>query len=85
MSKVFIITPKRTKMEENKRLILEKNLLNVFEKYGDLQIKYNKDDKHYIDIKIDPYVVCLEYNWNYENKKKKLEKSRNNCLHSPRI
>ena len=38
MSKVFIITPKRIKMEENKRLILEKNLLNVFEKYGDLQI-----------------------------------------------
>ena len=66
MSKVFIITPKRIKMEENNRLILEKNLLNVFEKYGDLQIKYNKDDKHYIDIKIDPYVICLEYDWKQE-------------------
>ena len=48
-------------MEENKRLILEKNLLNVFEKYGDLQIKYNKDDKHYIDIKIGSLAKpCVE-------------------------
>jgi hypothetical protein len=53
-------------MEETFKLIQEKNLLNVFEKYSDLQIKYNKDDKHYIDIKIDPYVICLEYDWKQE-------------------
>lgn len=44
--------------------VQEKNLLNVFEKYGDLQIKYNKDD--YIDIKIYPYVIRFEYNWKQE-------------------
>ena len=66
MSKVFIITPKRIKMEEDIKLIQEKNLLDVFEKFSDLQIKYEKDDKHYIDVKIEPYVICLEYNWKQE-------------------
>ena len=51
-------------MEEDNKLIQEKNLLNVFEKYGDLQIKYEKEDKHYIiDVKIEPYIICLVYNW----------------------
>ena len=53
-------------MEEDIKLIQEKNLLNIFERFGDLQIKYEKEDKYYIDIKIDPYVVCLEYNWKQE-------------------
>ena len=66
MSKVFIITPKRIKMEEDIKLIQEKNLLDVFEKYSDLQIKYKKEDKHYIDVIIEPYIICLEYNWKRE-------------------
>ncbi len=66
MSKVFIITPKRIKMEEDIKLIQEKNLLNVFERYSDLQIKYEKEDKHYINVKIEQYVICLEYNWKQE-------------------
>ena len=41
-------------MEEDNKLIQEKNLLDVFEKYSDLQIKYEKGDKHYIDVKIEP-------------------------------
>ena len=53
-------------MEEDNKLIQEKNLLDVFEKYSDLQIKYEKEDKHYIDVKIEPYVICLEYNWKQE-------------------
>lgn len=53
-------------MEEYNKLIQEKNLLDVFEKYSDLQIKYKKEDKHYIDVKIEPYVICLEYNWKQE-------------------
>ena len=53
-------------MEEDIKLIQEKNLLNVFEKYSDLQIKYEKEDKHYINVKIEPYVICLEYNWKQE-------------------
>ena len=31
-------------MEEDNKLIQEKNLLDVFEKYSDLQIKYEKED-----------------------------------------
>ena len=53
-------------MEEYNKLIQEKNLLDVFEKYSDLQIKYKKEDKHYIDVKIEPYIICLEYNWKQE-------------------
>ena len=53
-------------MEEDNKLIQEKYLLDVFEKYSDLQIKYKKEDKHYIDVKIEPYVICLEYNWKQE-------------------
>lgn len=53
-------------MEEDNKLIQEKNLLDVFEKYSDLQIKYKKEDKHYIDVKIEPYIICLEYNWKQE-------------------
>ena len=53
-------------MEEDNKLIQEKYLLDVFEKYSDLQIKYEKEDKHYIDVKIEPYVICLEYNWKQE-------------------
>ena len=53
-------------MEEDNKLIQEKNLLDVFEKYSDLQIKYEKEDKHYIDVIIEPYVICLEYNWKQE-------------------
>ena len=53
-------------MEEYNKLIQEKNLLDVFEKFSDLQIKYKKGDKHYIDVKIEPYVICLEYNWKQE-------------------
>ena len=53
-------------MEEDNKHIQEKNLLDVFEKYSDLQIKYEKEDKHYIDVKIEPYVICLEYNWKQE-------------------
>ena len=53
-------------MEEYNKLIQEKNLLDVFEKYSDLQIKYEKEDKHYIDVKIEPYIICLEYNWKQE-------------------
>jgi hypothetical protein len=53
-------------MEEYNKLIQEKNLLDVFEKYSDLQIKYEKEDKHYIDVKIEPYAICLEYNWKQE-------------------
>ena len=53
-------------MEEDIKLIQEKNLLNVFEKYSDLQIKYEKEDKHYVNVKIEPYVICLEYNWKQE-------------------
>jgi len=53
-------------MEEYNKLIQEKNLLDVFEKFSDLQIKYEKGDKHYIDVKIEPYVICLEYNWKRE-------------------
>ena len=33
-------------MEEDNKLIQEKYLLDVFEKYSDLQIKYEKEDKH---------------------------------------
>ena len=53
-------------MEEDLKLIQERYLLNVFEKYSDLQIKYEKEDKHYINVKIEPYVICLEYNWKQE-------------------
>ena len=53
-------------MEEDNKLIQEKYLLDVFEKYSDLQIKYKKEDKHYIDVKIEPYVICLVYNWKRE-------------------
>lgn len=53
-------------MEEYNKLIQEKNLLDVFEKYSDLQIKYKKEDRHYIDVKIEPYIICLEYNWKQE-------------------
>ena len=53
-------------MEEDNKHIQEKNLLDVFEKYSDLQIKYKKEDKHYIDVKIEPYIICLEYNWKQE-------------------
>ena len=53
-------------MEEDNKHIQEKNLLDVFEKYSDLQIKYEKEDKHYIDVKIEPYVICLVYNWKRE-------------------
>lgn len=53
-------------MEEDNKLIQEKNLLDVFEKYSDLQINYKKEDKHYIDVKIEPYIICLEYNWKQE-------------------
>ena len=53
-------------MEEDNKLIQEKNLLDVFEKFSDLQIKYENDDKHYIDVKIEPYVICLVYNWKRE-------------------
>ena len=53
-------------MEEYNKLIQEKNLLDVFEKFSDLQIKYEKGDKHYIDVKIEPYIICLEYNWKRE-------------------
>ena len=53
-------------MEEYNKLIQEKNMLDVFEKFSDLQIKYEKGDKHYIDVKIEPYVICLVYNWKRE-------------------
>ena len=53
-------------MEEDYKLIQEKNLLDVFEQFSDLQIKYEKGDKHYIDVKIEPYVICLVYNWKRE-------------------
>lgn len=53
-------------MEEYNKLIQEKNLLDVFEKYSDFQIKYEKGDKHHIDVKIEPYIICLEYNWKQE-------------------
>ena len=53
-------------MEEDNKLIQEKYLLDVFEKYSDLQIKYKKEDKHYIDVKIEPYIICLVYNWKQE-------------------
>ena len=53
-------------MEEDNKLIQEKYLLDVFEKYSDLQIKYKKEDKHYIDVIIEPYIICLVYNWKRE-------------------
>lgn len=42
----------------------EKSLLNVLEKYSDLQIKHTKDDKGRcnIDVIIEPYDICFEYN-----------------------
>ena len=42
----------------------EKCLLNVLEKYSDLQIKHTKDDKGRcnIDVIIEPYDICFEYN-----------------------
>ena len=53
-------------MEEDNKLIQEKNLLDVF-KNSDFQIKYEKkENKHYIDVKNEPYIICLEYNWKQE-------------------
>lgn len=48
--------------------IQESYLQTVIDRHSDLQIKHGKDNngKHYIDVTIAPYEICLEYNWNQE-------------------
>ncbi len=40
----------------------------VLDRHEDIPVKHQKDDKgkHYIDVTINSYKICLEYNWRQE-------------------